>query len=73
MNSSADRLLGTKDVCEQLNITRGTLRNWVRQGTFPPALKLGPRKIGWRPTVVEHWLVHRELAEGPAKSNELFP
>lgn len=44
----------TKDLCEQLGVTRTTLENMVDAGTFPAPLKIG-RGNRWRVEDVQRW------------------
>ena len=39
---------------------RCTVSRWVREGTFPQPVKIGPRRIAWRRADVERWLASRQ-------------
>jgi excisionase family DNA binding protein len=54
--TTATKPLSTKQVCELLNITDRTLRNWVRHGVFPRPLPIGRRKKWWNADDVERAL-----------------
>lgn len=40
-------------------IGRSTLWRWIREGTFPAPVKLGPRMVAWDVAVVDAWLAER--------------
>jgi excisionase family DNA binding protein len=52
--------LTTREVAQLLGITVGTLRRWIRQGTFPAPARLNPRVLRWRRRVVENWFDQRQ-------------
>ena len=47
------------DVCAMFAITRTTLTRWRNNGSFPPAVKLGPATVGWRREAMERWMDER--------------
>ncbi len=53
------QVLSAKDVCELTSIKRSSIFNWVRDGNFPPPMKLGPKKRGWLAKDVEKWLLSK--------------
>ena len=58
-------ILRTTDVLALLRISRTTLWRRVRDGEFPPPVRLGgtrSRAVGWRRDDVERWLESRPLA-----------
>jgi len=50
------RLVRSREVCKQLNISRSTLIRWVKQGYFPKPFKDGPQRNAWFEDEVEKWL-----------------
>lgn len=36
-----------------------TVWRWIRKGSFPKALKLGPNSIGWKYSSVKNWIETR--------------
>ena len=56
------KVLRTKAVCERIGLSRTTLWRRVRDGLFPPPLRLGGNAVGWREQVVEEWLEGLEAA-----------
>ena len=57
-----DRILRAKDVVAVLGVSRTTLWRWVKDGTFPQPIQLGPATAGWRESVVWDWIDSREDA-----------
>lgn len=39
-------------VCHFLRISRSTLDRWIRNGDFPPPLKVGKNVVGWPPELI---------------------
>lgn len=59
------RLLRLPDVLNMMGIQRGTVYAWVRQGKFPPPIKIGARASAWRLDEVEQWVEDRTKASRP--------
>ena len=51
--------LRPRDVCQQLNISRETLRRWRQAGLFPEPRVLGPGCLAWDEQVVRDWFEKR--------------
>lgn len=51
-----DPILSPTEVAEILGIAVSTLRVWRRRSEFPEPIRIGPRRIGWRRSVIEQWL-----------------
>lgn len=50
------RILRRKQVQELTGLSRSTIYLRVAQGTFPKAISLGPRAVGWLDSEVQAWL-----------------
>ena len=50
-----DPIMRSQEVADDLGIHITTLYRKRRAGEFPPAVRLGPRSIGWRRSVVKQW------------------
>ena len=50
------KVIRTKDLLEQLNISRISLWRWSKEGKFPQPLKVNGRAFGYRVQDVENWL-----------------
>jgi len=54
-----DPVLSKAAVAALLGVSQSTIDRWSRDGLFPPKLRLGPARVGWRQTSVEAWLAQR--------------
>jgi excisionase family DNA binding protein len=52
------RLLDVEDVAELIHVSTGTIREWVRGGTFPRPMRCG-RLLRWEPESIKTWLASR--------------
>ncbi len=55
-----DRILRFPEVQKIAGFTRDTIRRMGKAGTFPAAVKIGERQIGWRESDVREWLESRK-------------
>ena len=53
--------LRPRDVCQQLNISRETLRRWRQTGQFPEPRVLGPGCLAWDEQEVREWFETRPV------------
>ena len=57
------KLMRLPEVMEVIGIKgRVTIWRWVKAGTFPKPVKLGPRLHAWRRADIEQWIETRETA-----------
>ena len=70
------KLLRLPEVMERVGIrAKATIYRWIKAGTFPLPVALGPRLRAWRAADIEDWLDNRPQvdpgvmpgAENPAK------
>ena len=52
-------LLRRRELCKLLGVGAATIYRWLRNGSFPPPVRLGPRRVAWRVEDVEEWLANR--------------
>lgn len=57
-----DQVLSKAAVAALIGVSPSSIDRWCRSGGFPPKLRLGPGRVGWRKTAVEAWLAERETA-----------
>jgi predicted DNA-binding transcriptional regulator AlpA len=48
-----------KGAAQVTGMSVSTLKRWARDRAFPAPLELGPASIGWRRSVLEHFLQTR--------------
>ncbi len=52
----SNKILRLPAVKSKTGLSRSTIYARVSQGTFPPALVLGPNTVGWLEAEVERWI-----------------
>lgn len=58
-------ILRRKQVQQRTGLSRSTIYLRIAQGTFPKAVSLGARAVGWLDVEIEEWLASRvELSRG---------
>ncbi len=55
-----DPVIRTHALPSILGLSRAQIHRLIRQGKFPPLLKIGPRASGIRRSTLEQWLAARE-------------
>lgn len=53
-NQTAAALLGKTQLCERLNISQRTIENMVKDGSFPPPVRVG-KYVYWSEIAVRQW------------------
>jgi prophage regulatory protein len=51
-----DRILRLPKVVEITGLSRSTIYDAMSAGTFPRAVRIGQRAVGWRETDIRSWL-----------------
>ena len=58
------RVLVFTDLADRgIRYSRKHLRRKVRDGSFPPPIQLGERRIAWHEHVIDGWLADRPIAD----------
>lgn len=52
----ANKILRLPAVKAKTGLSRSTIYVRVAQGTFPPALTLGPNTVGWLEAEIDAWI-----------------
>jgi len=63
---SANNILRRNQVEAETGMARSTIYQRMQDGTFPPAIKLGPRAVGWRRGCIDLWLANPSGYRAPA-------
>lgn len=50
-------ILRRKQVEREVGLSRSTIYQRVKDGTFPRPIQIGARAVGWRASDIEKWLV----------------
>jgi len=59
-----ERLLNRREVERVCCLKRSSIYRGMRAGTFPVAVKVGPKAVRWRLSDIERWLENRPPATG---------
>lgn len=51
----SEQFLSLREVIHRLGLSQATIWRMRRDGTFPPATHLSPRRIGWLLSSLEAW------------------
>ena len=51
-----DKFLRINDVIEMLSVGKSTIWAWVKQGKFPPPIKLSPGCTVWSLNTIDEWV-----------------
>lgn len=70
--SEAYRILRRRQVEEWTGLSRSTIYRRMQAGTFPPAIPLGGRLVGWRAADIGQFLANpaRYRAPGPKREDD---
>ena len=55
-------VLRLPEVKLKTGLSRSSLYNFIKQGNFPPPIKLGARSSGWLNSEIEAWIQQRTNA-----------
>jgi predicted DNA-binding transcriptional regulator AlpA len=61
MHNLLDPILSEEDLANWLDTSRPTLQRQRSDGSGPPFIQLSERRIGYRKSAVEHWLLTRTI------------
>lgn len=51
------------------HVSQASVYRWMAEGTFPQAIRIGPRKVVWDEAEVEAWWANRRAAS-PAEREQ---
>ena len=69
-DNEAHRILRRWQVEERTGLSRSTIYRRMQAGTFPPAIALGGRLVGWRAADIEQFLKNPERYRAPVPARE---
>jgi len=58
-----DSYLNINDITDSLKIDKGTLKVWIKEGKFPPPMKVGDRVTLWSYAVIENWVAQQHKTQ----------
>ena len=53
---SGDRLIRIAEVMDRTSLSRSHIYARIKQGRFPPPIKLGARCVRWSQAAIDHWM-----------------
>ena len=53
------RIIRLKEVIYSTGLARSTIYKYIGEGSFPKAVSLGDRSVGWVDTEVQEWILAR--------------
>ena len=58
-----DSYLNIDDITSSLKIDKDTLKKWIKDGKFPPAVKIDDRTTLWSYTVIENCVAQQQKTQ----------
>jgi prophage regulatory protein len=58
----AAKILRLNGVLDAIGVKKSSIYQWIRDGKFPPPVRLGARSVGWRQSDIDAWLESRQSA-----------
>lgn len=55
-----DSYLNIDDITNSLKIDKDTLKQWIKEGKFPTAIRVGDRATLWSYAVIENWIAQQQ-------------
>lgn len=64
MNSVVDRIVPKNEVKFRIgNPCESTFARMVKEGRFPPPVRISPRRLGWLESVVSEWIKNQSIKQ----------
>ena len=73
MSSQTSKVLRRRVVEELTGLSRSTIYARMSEGTFPTAIRLGGRSVGWVASEIDAWIAARITESRPAGTSEQRP
>jgi prophage regulatory protein len=67
-----EKLLRLPDVMRQTGLRRAAIYARIREGVFPPPVKIGKRAVAWPESEVQAWIAER-VADARERDVEAAP
>ena len=55
------QILRRKDVEAMTGLSKSTIYKMISNGTFPAAIRIGDRAVGWRLSDIDRWIDQRAV------------
>lgn len=67
-----DRVLRAKMVQDRIGCGNSKFYELLKNGEFPPGIRIGSRSVGWRESQVEAWIASRPIVDLRKPHGEQF-
>lgn len=57
------KILRRKQVEERTGLSRSTIYGLMKDGTFPKAVRLTERAVGWHEQAINRWITERQMIQ----------
>jgi len=64
-----NKVLRLSEVKENCRISRSSIYNGMKDGTFPRSIPLGTRMVGWLEAEIDEW-IEKKLIERDQEANQ---
>ena len=58
-----DNYININDITDSLKIDKDTLKVWIKEGKFPPPMKMEDRLTLWSYAVIENWVAQQQKTQ----------
>jgi prophage regulatory protein len=65
------QILRRKQVEQMTGLSRSTIYQWIKDGSFPASITLGRRSVGWDMAEIQDWIQQRRTQSTITTSNPL--
>ena len=65
------QILRRKQVEQMTGLSRSTIYQWIKEGSFPASITLGRRSVGWDMAEIQDWIQQRRTQSTNTTSNPL--
>lgn len=65
------RLLSAYETAQKTSLSRAGIYRLIREGRFPQARRLSPRRIGWMEAEIDEWILAVAVADSTGVANAL--
>jgi predicted DNA-binding transcriptional regulator AlpA len=63
--------ISVEEVSKLLMVDRGTIKEWVKDGKFPPPNRLNERGCIWSYAVIENWIAQQQQTQDFINNNDI--
>jgi len=68
MDMETPKFIRPHQLAKMLGVSTVTLWRWRKERILPEPLSIGPRFIGWPPSVIEQWIDDQNITKNTASN-----